>query len=151
MKSSKKLVLVRLTALLLVVCMVAPCYASAAVIEPVMPVDSDYFDSSNAFISAMGGGRIEIWFSITADNVMDEIGALSIRLYESADGQNWTRVSTFLHENRPGMLVGGEYAYSSCVSYYGIPGRQYKAHLSLWAGRNGNGEVLYTWTQPERA
>jgi hypothetical protein len=151
MKIEKSAALIKIVVLVLVVSLMTPCYVSAAVIEPMQPNASDYLDSYNAYVCAMGGGKLEIWFSVTGDNVMDEIGTLSIRLYESTDQVNWTRVKTFLHEDWPSMLEEGDYFYSSYVPYQGVAGRYYKAYVGVWAGKNGAGDSRYFWTSVERA
>lgn len=151
MKNNRSVAVMKIVALVLTVSLMAPCYASAAVIEPVQPMASNYLDSYNAYVCAMGGGKLEIWFSVTGDNVMDEIGTLSIQLYESTDNVNWTWVDTFLHEDYPSMLVEGDFFHSSYVPYQGIVGRYYKAYVGVWAGKNGDGDTRYFWTSVEQA
>lgn len=147
----KNFVFMKIVALLLVVSVVAPCYASAAVVQPDEPMASYYIDSYTSYVCAMGGGRVEVWFSITGVNIMDELGALSIQLYESTDKVNWTWVDTFLHDDYPEMLLEDDYNHIAGVPYQGVAGRYYKAYVGLWAGRNGGGDTRYMWTSVERA
>lgn len=147
----RKSVFLKIVALLLVTSMVAPCYARAAAVEPMEPMASYYISSYTSYVCAMGSGRVEVWFSITGVNIMDELGALSILLYESTDQVNWTRVKTFLHEDYSNMLLENDYNHISGVSYQGVAGRYYKAYVGLWAGRNGGGDTRYMWTSVERA
>lgn len=77
---------------------------------------------------------------------MDEIGTLSIKLYESSDNTNWTRVKTFLHEDYSTMLTYDDYFHCSCVSYQGTAGKYYKAYVCIWAGKDGGGDSRYVWT-----
>lgn len=151
MTTMRKSVFVKIVVLLLVISMVAPCYASAAAVQPDGPMASYYISSYNSYVCAMGGGRVEVWFSITAVNFMDELGALSIGLYESTDQVNWTRVATFLHEDYSNMLLEDDFFHSTGLSYQGVAGRYYKAYVGLWAGRNGGGDTRYMWTSVERA
>lgn len=147
----KRSVFVKIVALLLVASVAAPCYASAAVVQPDDSMASYYISSYNSYVCAMGGGRVEVWFSMTGVNIMDELGALSIGLYESTDQVNWTHVKTFLHEDYSNMLLEDDYYHTSGVSYQGVAGRYYKAYVGLWAGRNGGGDTRYMWTSVERA
>ena len=119
--------------------------------ETAQPYASDYLDSYNTYICAMGSGRIEIWFSVTGDNYMDDIGVLSIRLYESSDNKTWTWKETFTHEDYPSMLAHNDYFHSSCVSYQGTAGRYYKAYVCIWAGKNGGGDTRYMWATSVKA
>ena len=151
MTTMRKSVFVKIVVLLLVISMVAPCYASAAAVQPDGPMASYYISSYNSYVCAMGGGRVEVWFSITGVNIMDELGALSIRLYESTDQVNWTWVDTFLHEDYSNMLLEDDFFHSTGLSYQGVAGRYYKAYVGLWAGRNGGGDTRYMWTSVERA
>ncbi len=137
--------------IILILSFAMPIYANAAVIAPVAPMASDYLDVYNTYACPMGNGRIEVWYDILGDGTMDEIGALSIIIYESIDGNSWTRVKTFLHEEYPGMLIYNDYFCCTHVNYQGIAGRYYKAHVCLWAGKNGNGDSRYMWTPVELA
>lgn len=145
MFNRKKSIFDKLIVLCLIISLLTPCYASAAVIDTAQPMASLYLDSYNTYICEMGSGRIEIWFTVVGTNYMDEIGTLSIRLYESTDNQNWTRVETFLHEDYPSMLAYNDYVHSSYVSYQGVEGRYYKAYVCIWAGKNGSGDTRYMW------
>ena len=82
---------------------------------------------------------------------MDEIGVLSIKLYESTDNSTWTRVKTYSYENYSSMLAYDDYVHSSCVSYQGVAGRYYKAYVCIWAGKNGGGDTRYMWTSSKKA
>ena len=77
---------------------------------------------------------------------MDEIGVLSVKLYESANGTTWTRVKTFSHEDYSTMLSYNDWYHSSYVSHQGTSGKYYKAYVCFWAGKNGNGDTRYMWT-----
>ena len=76
---------------------------------------------------------------------MDEIGVLSIKLYESSDNSTWARVKTFSYENYSTMLAEDDYYHCSYVSYQGTAGKYYKAYVCIWAGKNGSGDTRYMW------
>lgn len=143
--------LFRFVALILILSLVSPIGVGATGIEQAQVRASNYLDSYNTYICAMGGGNLQIWYTIVADDDMDEIGVLSIKLYESSDQTNWTRVKTYSHENYSSMLIEDDWAYSSYVSYKGTAGKYYKAYVCIWAGRNGSGDTRYMWTPVERA
>lgn len=143
--------MIRLMAVLLVISLTVPCYASAAAVEPVQPLASNYLRWYDVGIRTMGDGKLEVWFEVTATNVMDEVGAMSIRLYESSDQTTWKRVMTRLYEDYPSMMGSDDYEYSSYMPYQGVAGKYYKAYVKLWAGNDGEGDYVFVWTPIERA
>jgi len=142
---------VRLLAVVLIFALVFPVYANAASVEGAQTRASDYLDAYNTYVCAMGSGKLQIWYTVMGVTDMDEIGVLSIKLYESTNKTNWTRVKTFSHENYSTMLAEDDWIHSSYVSYNGIAGRYYKAYVCIWAGKNGSGDTRYMWTSVERA
>ncbi len=151
MNKGNRAILIKLIAVVLVLSLMTPMYASAASIEGVQPRASDYLNSYNTYICTMGSGKLEIWYSVVGVGDMDEIGVLSIKLYESTDKTNWTRVKTYSHENYSTMLLEDDFFHSSYVSYNGTAGKYYKAYVCIWAGKNGSGDTRYMWTPVERA
>lgn len=151
MMKNRKSFLIRLIAVVLMISLMIPIGANAATIENVQPRASDYLDSFNTYICAMGNGKLQIWYTVVGDTDMDEIGVLSIKLYESTNQTSWTRVKTYSHENYPSMLAEDDFFHSSYVSYNGTAGKYYKAYVCIWAGKNGSGDTRYMWTPVERA
>ncbi len=146
-----KKTIMKAIAIILVLSLALPVNVSATANDDVMPIASYYLDAYNTYVCAMGGGRVEVWFEVMGTGIMDEIGVLSIKLYESTDRQNWTRVKTFSYENYDTMLIYNDFWHSDCVSYQGIVGRYYKAYVCIWSGEDGLGDTRYMWTTVERA
>lgn len=142
---------IRFIAMALAVMLVISPVASAAMVNPVEPRASDYLDSYQTYIYPAGGGEIQVWFDVTADDYMDELGALCVYLYESTDGVNWSWVKTFSHEYYSNMLLEDDIFHMDHVTYQGVAGRYYKAYVGIWAGRNGAGDIRYLWTSAKRA
>lgn len=82
---------------------------------------------------------------------MDEIGALEIQLYESKDNENWTWVKTYDYTDYSDMLGYNDYYHAGHIEYNGTLGRYYKAYVCVWAGKNGDGDTRYFWTNVEKA
>jgi len=143
--------LTRVTAMILAVILLALSTVSAAVTEPAQPRASVYLTSYQTYIYPAGGGEIQVWFDVTADYYMDELGVLSILLYESKDNINWTHVETFSYIDYDNMLLEDDVAHMSHVNYQGVRGRYYKAHVCIWAGKDGGGDTRYLWTSPKKA
>lgn len=136
----------RLAALFLAVVFLCPINVLAA-----QPRASNYLDSYNAYPYSAGGGKIQIWFTVTADDHMDDIGSLSIEIYESTDNSNWTWVDSFTNGNTPSILGHDEYIFQSHVDYQGVIGRYYRAYICIYAGKDGAGDTRYFWTTSTRA
>ena len=151
MLGKQKKISIIIVAYLVVATLILPTNVSAAIKEPSMPFASDYLTSYNSYVCAMGDGELEIWFSVTGDYYMDDIGTLTIILYESTDQTTWTHVNTYTNGTHPNMLGHGVVRYNNYVSYQGVAGRYYKAYVTIWAGIGDNGDARYMWTTVERA
>lgn len=137
---------IKVITICLVLSLVAPVSVNAATSDSVMPLASYYLDSYSAYVYVTSSGTVQVWFDVMGTGDMDEIGALSIILYESSNGTNWTRVKSFLHESTSGMLFEDNYYVSSHVSWTGgSTNKQYKAYICVWAGKNGSGDTRYFW------
>ena len=147
----KKKLFVTFVSLILVLSILSPTTAMAAGSESIMPCASYYLSAYNTYICAMGSGRIEVWFEVMGTGYMDDIGTLSIRLYESSDNSNWSLVKTFLHENYSSILGHYDYYHLSCVSYQGTAKKYYKAYVCIWAGNENVGDTRYMWATSVRA
>ena len=146
MYNIKKSLVVRLVTMLMVIALMVPMGASAAMPETVQPYASAYLDNYNAYVYLPGGGEVRVYFNVEGTGYMDEIGTLFIELYESDDGSDWDCVETFNHYSTSGMLSYSDDYHSGYVSYDGTAGNYYKAYVCIWAGKNGNGDSRYFWT-----
>lgn len=142
MFSQKHNTVVRFIAFLVVIALIIPMDASALV----QPRASDYLSSYNAYVYLPGTGEVRVYFNVEGTNYMDELGALSISIYESTDGTNWTWKKTFTHDSTSGMLSYNDDYHSGYVSYNGVAGRYYKAYVCIWGGKDGNGDTRYFYT-----
>lgn len=141
----------RIVCLLLAISLMLPTNVFATEISKIQPYASDYLTSYQAYVYPAGNGEIQVWFNVTADDYMDEIGALSIHIYESSDNSNWTYKATYRHTNYPDMLDSNDYYHSGHVIYQGTVGKYYKAYVCIWAGRDGGGDTRYYWTSSKKA
>lgn len=146
----KKTVALRLFALLLAIVFICPMNVSAA-----EPRASYYLDSYNAYPYAAGGGKIQIWFTVTGVEYMDDIGSLSVEIYScstnSTNDDDWSFVTSFNNGNTPSMLGHNKYIYQSHVECDATVGRWYRAYVCIYAGKNGSGDTRYFWTSAAKA
>lgn len=146
MSIRKKSALIRIISLVLVVLALCPINANA-----VEPRASYYLDSYSANLYAAGNGVIQVWYDVTGVSYLDEIGALSIQIYESKDNSTWTWKKTFTHDSTSGMLAYNKFFYESHVDYQGVAGRYYKAYICIWGGKDGAGDTRYFWVSSKKA
>lgn len=136
--------IIQLVAFILILALITPLNVTAAENE-IRPYASNYLTAYNTYICDMGNGRHEIWFEVMGTGDMNEIGTLSIMLYEvNSDGSlKW--VKTFLHEDYNTMLSYDDWYHCSYVTYQGSSSKTYKAYVCIWAGKNGSGDTRYMW------
>lgn len=139
----------RITAIILAISLFLPIGVMAT--ETITPRASYYLESYNAYLYNAALGKIQVYFDVTGVNYMDEIGALRVKIYESTDKETWTWVETYNNGDTPSLLGYNKYYYSSHVDYKGTIGRYYKAYVTIWAGKDGDGDTRYYWTQPVKA
>ena len=142
MYNRKTILFARVLAIMLVMTLITPIGATAAV----QPRASAYLDNYTAYVYLPGDGEVRVYFNVQGTNYMDELGALTIYIYESTDGVNWTWVETFNQDTTPGMLSYNDDYHSGYVSYDGVAGRYYKAYVCIWGGKDGDGDTRYFWT-----
>lgn len=145
MKPTKS-ILLKIVVLCLVFALSVPVTAYATESNTISPYASYYLDTYNTYICRVGSsGQIQIWFDVMGTGTMDDIGVLSIVLYESSDNSNWSYVDTFLQEDYESMLIEDDWCHSSYVPYQGSTNKYYKAYVCIWAGKNGSGDTRYMW------
>ena len=102
---------------------------------------SRYLDRYYANIHSEGNGDVSIWFEVEATGTMKEIGALSIRLQQrSNNSSTWRTIKTYSYTEYSNMLANDKRFYVSNVDYSGISGYSYRAYVTIWAGKDGNGD-----------
>lgn len=134
MKNSMNHYVRLLTVLVLAAVMVVPMCI------PVLARASDYLANYGGSVSK-SGSTVYVSFSVSGTGPMDDIGALSIKVYKE-DG---TWVKTFLHESTSGMLGHNTYFKAGTVSFTGNANTTYKAYVGVYAGKNGGGDNRYFW------
>ena len=138
--------LTRILVLCLIISLIFPVSVSAATVETAQPYASRYLSTYNTYICRVGtNGEIQIWFDVMGTGTMDEIGVLSIELYEVDSNGNETWLKTYQHEDYSSMLIEDDWVHCSYVSYQGSTNKTYKAYVCIWAGKNGSGDTRYMW------
>lgn len=150
MCANRKTAFFRLFALTLALLLLVPAGVHASAAEA-QPRASYYLDSYSAYVYPAGSGKVQVYFHVAGVNYMDDIGALSIQLYESTDNSTWRLMKNFSHTAYATMLAQNDNFYGSYVQYQGTTGRYYKAYVCIWAGKDGGGDTRYFWTSAVKA
>lgn len=141
-----KSILIKVIAICLVFALSVPITVYATGDMLISPCASYYLDTYNTYICRVGtNGQIQIWFDVMGTGTMDEIGVLSIELYEVDSNGNETWLKTYQHEDYSSMLIEDDWVHCSYVSYQGSANKTYKAYVCIWAGKNGSGDTRYMW------
>lgn len=151
MKKSGYPNLLRITAIILTMCLILPMSAMAAVVEPIQPMASDYLSSYYAYMYDAGGGNVQVWFETAATGYMDTIGAKSIAVQYSKDNATWITVEVYTPANTPSLVTSNAHIYASHVEYDGTVGYYYRAYVGIWAENNGGGDTRYFYTDSIQA
>lgn len=142
---------IRVMAMIMVIALTLPMGVGAATVEAVQPRASSYLDSYNAYVYPAGNGKIQVWFTVTGTRYMDTLGALTIQIYESTNNSTWTWKKSFSNGNYPSMIGYDDYYHSGHVDYQGVAGRYYRAYVTVWAGKDGDGDTRYFYTSSKKA
>lgn len=151
MATTNRSILFKVVSLLLIIVFLVPSVTYATEEENTLQRASYYLSSYNTYTYNAALGKIRVYFHVKGVDYMDDIGALDIKVYESTDNENWTWVKTYKHNTTSGMLGHNELYYSSYIEYSGTIGRYYKAYVCIWAGKDGNGDTRYMWTDVSKA
>ena len=109
---------------------------AAAPVKPDQPQASEYILHTSTAIVALGGGKIEIDYDITATDEMKDVGALQVDIYEVGTGIVW---SHHYEDLGYGYLMGHNTgSYSRSVTYDKAKSKcTYYAIMKFFAGEHG--------------
>lgn len=91
-----------------------------------------YIDFYVAGMTAGSNGKVTVSYHITGTGTMDQIGAISITIYE-----NGTAVKTYSSSTTVGMMSSNTFIHASTITYSGTVGKSYSAYVTFQAGKNG--------------
>ena len=109
---------------------------------------SSYFGCSSVYLYKTSALTFEAWFDVTAIRGMEELGARTIKIQRSEDGESWIDVKIFSRDSYSNLICTNTARHASYVTYTGTPGYYYRAYIVLYAkDSNGSGE-WYRYTSP---
>ena len=95
-----------------------------------------YLDGYRAWLTPKSGAKIDVNIDVQAVGDMDDIGAISVAMYESADnGVTWSRDGTYYSALYPELLQHDTYwYYETPITHQGTAGYKYCAVVTVYAG-----------------
>lgn len=123
----------KMTALFLVLTLL-----NAAIAVPACAADSRsslYLSYYRAWLTPESGAIIDVTIDVQAVDYMDDVGALSVTIYESADGgSTWDSDGTYTSALFPELLDQDTYIYyDTPISHQGTAGYKYYAIVTVYA------------------
>lgn len=95
-----------------------------------------YLDAYRAWLTPCSGGEIAVNIDVQAVGEMDDVGALSVKIYESSDGgTTWSNPRTYYSVMYPELVQHDTVIYYETPIYHdGTPGYKYYAIVKVYAG-----------------
>ena len=138
----------------LILTFATPLSVSAATIPEVnLPNASYYLTSYGGSVNRLGGGAVQVYFSVTStSSSMAKVGATRIVLEESSDNVNWSGAATYHYSSYPSMMGSGTRYNTTVPAYQGTSGWYYRAYITVWAGTSmTTGDSRSFWTTTVQA
>lgn len=130
---------------LIMIAMVSTTAFAAVPNDSVDPQSNSYIAKTTVGIAALGGGKINIDFSVTAMGEMPDVGATRVTIYR----EGGTIVATYIYTD-PGygyMMDHNSAKHTASVTYQGVSAQRYYAIVTFYAGNlngSGGGHAMYT-------
>ena len=111
--------------------------------ESVTPKSSNFFMCSSTYLVKITEKQFKAYFEITAVGTMDELGARTVTIQRSKDGENWTSMKTYSSDDYENMIATNTVNHCSYFTYTGTVGYSYRAKVIYYAKTGNNiGEVI---------
>lgn len=104
---------------------------------------SEYLHGYSVMITPESNGKLVISLDITGVGDITEIGAKTIYVYESTNGEDFSWVKTYNSSDYPKMMGSGKLFYKDVLTHQGTAGRYYYAKACVYAGNSTGGDERY--------
>lgn len=118
--------------------------ASIFLVTPVYAVsDSDpraskYFGADSCYLYKTSSTEFQVCYNVTGATLLDEVGANTVIVQRSEDGENWTNMQTYSKADYPEMVDHDSVYHSCSFTYTAEPGYYYRAYVQFY-GKLGTG------------
>lgn len=99
------------------------------------PNASYYLSNYSATADTGRSGSVIVNFNVNATRVMDSVGASYIVVQEYSNG-TWKGVGSYFGSASNGMLASDTNSYVGSIAYIGTAGKQYRALVTVYAGKS---------------
>ena len=117
---------------LIIMAMISTTAFSAAPNDPADPQSNSYILKTTVGIAPLGGGKIEVDFSVTGMGKMADLGVTHVQIY-TANGQ-CVKTYTYTDPGYAYMIGHNRFTHTAGVTYQGVSGQRYYAIVSFYAG-----------------
>lgn len=119
---------------------------NAATSDPLQPMQSAYIQAYGSYASIASDTTVKFAFYATGTDRMADVGAKSVSVQYSYDGEYWYSARTFNCIAFPEIMGHNKITHIASVEHTGTPGRYYRAYITFWAGDGTNGDARYMYT-----
>ena len=111
------------------------------------PRATNYIASHGSSLTRTAEENLRIYYTVTAGEILDQIGVYYISIQRSTDQQTWSTESTLYYFNYPEFVRENSCTHSGSVTYTGTRGYYYRANVVFFAKLDGNSERTSMYTQ----
>lgn len=101
---------------------------------------SDYFMGTSTYLYKTSDTEFDVCFDVIGLDIMSEIGAKTIKVQRSLDGETWTTVETHTREDYPEMIAKNTVSHNDSFSFTATKGYYYREYVEYYA-KNGSGSA----------
>lgn len=133
----------RLVCLLVVFATLAavPSYA-----QEITPRGSNELSSYRAYCTKTASTTVVVSYQVIGTDIIDEIGANTIKVQYSSDGTNWTTAKTFRKASYPSMVDYNTSMHGGTLTATVPSGKQYRAYVEFYGEKDGSSTTRYYYT-----
>ena len=118
-----------------------PAYA-----QEVSPRGSNELSSYRAYCTKISSTQVVASFQVLGADILDEIGANTIKVQYSSDGVNWTTAKTFRKASYPSMVDYNTSMHAEELTATVPSGKQYRAYVEFYGEKDGNSTTRFYYT-----
>lgn len=123
-------------------------FSLCAVAAAPAPHASLYLDGYGVGVTAKGNCRMSVSYVVFGTDIMDKLGAQTI-LVEEWDGTEWVKTGTYSATKNTSFYASDVSEHAGNVSFYGVPGVEYRATLTAYAELDGGSDTGTVTSDPE--
>lgn len=112
---------------------------------------SNYFVKTGATIMAMGNGKIAIEIVVKAKDVMTELGASKIYVYEKQTDGSYKQVYIYTRDSHAALIKKNNFTAAVQVTYQGTPGKYYYVTAACYAKNASGSETIWAGSNAVKA